>query len=103
MMDIVRKNGDNIDTGKLGFRISGKHTPGFNVEDEHFDFQTDLFYASGGSVIPSYRGPYVVIPKSYQQGLDTNGLKMLDDVTVEQIPYSRVSNPSGGDTVNIGG
>lgn len=58
---------------------------------------------SGGDHTPYYEGEYVVIPASSEQVLETAGLKMHDDVTVEEIPYAEVSNPQGGYTVTIGG
>ena len=53
--------------------------------------------------IPAYTGTYNVDPKFTAQKLETNGKKMLDDVTVEAIEVQRVSNTSGGRTVYIGG
>jgi len=53
--------------------------------------------------IPSYSGPYEVKPALESQTLETEGLLMRQDVTVEQIPIYIVSNNSGGDTVIIGG
>ena len=50
-----------------------------------------------------YEGEYVVTPNFNVQTLETNGLLMDDDVTVEAIQVSRTSNPSGGTTVYIGG
>lgn len=50
----------------------------------------------------NYPGPYVVDPKSYPQYLATQDKFMLDDVTVNEIPYNEVSNLSGGLTVSIG-
>ena len=51
---------------------------------------------------PRYEGPYDVIPRLYDQSLDTNGKLMRDDVTVYEIPITRTSNPEGGQTVLIG-
>lgn len=42
-----------------------------------------------------YRGPYVVIPKRRDQILATNGKNMEDDVTVKEVPWTEVSNPTG--------
>ena len=53
--------------------------------------------------IPAYTGTYNVDPKFTAQKLETKGKKMLDDVTVEAIEVQRVSNPSGGSTLYIGG
>lgn len=49
-----------------------------------------------------YEGPYIVIPTAYEQELETDQKYMADDVTVLEIPYTEVSNPSGGMTVSIG-
>lgn len=49
-----------------------------------------------------YEGNYNVIPRVYQQTLETKDKLMLDDVTVEIIPLSRVINLSNGYTVTIG-
>ena len=61
-----------------------------------------------GEIVPiddlqAYTGAYDVDPKFTAQKLETNGKKMLDDVTVEAIEVQRVSNTSGGRTVYIGG
>ena len=43
-----------------------------------------------------YLGPYVVIPKAWEdQVLATNGKNMTDDVTVFEVPYDEVINPTG--------
>lgn len=42
-----------------------------------------------------YPGPYVVIPKRRDQILATNGKNMEDDVTVKEVPWTEVSNPTG--------
>lgn len=43
-----------------------------------------------------YSGDYVVTPKAHDSTvLPTNGLLMMDDVTVVQIPYYETSNVSG--------
>lgn len=48
-----------------------------------------------------YPGPYIVIPKAWQdQTLATNGKNMEDDVMVTEVPYVEVSNVYGT-TVSI--
>lgn len=43
-----------------------------------------------------YLGPYEVIPKAWEdQVLATNGKNMTDDVTVFEVPYDEVTNPTG--------
>lgn len=51
----------------------------------------------------TYAGPYQVDPSFDEQMLETAQKVMADDVTVHAIEVSRVSNPSGGITVYIGG
>lgn len=49
-----------------------------------------------------YQGDYNVIPRVYQQILETKDKVMNDDVTVEIIPLAAVINLSDGYTVTIG-
>ena len=49
-----------------------------------------------------YEGPYDVIPRVYQQILETKDKVMNDDVTVEIIPLTKTLNHSNGYTVTIG-
>ena len=50
-----------------------------------------------------YDGETVVIPAAFrQQVLNTQNKLVLDDITVMEIPYTEVSNLSGGTTVSIG-
>lgn len=49
-----------------------------------------------------YTGGYNVIPRVYQQKLETKDKVMTDDVTVEVIPLAKVINLSNGYTVTIG-
>ena len=51
----------------------------------------------------SYEGPYIVDPAFVEQVLETQYKTMQDDVTVHPIEVSHVTNPSGGNTVYIGG
>lgn len=54
-------------------------------------------------VMPAvYTGDYEVIPKPFdEQVLETQDKFMEHDVLVHKVPYSEVTNPSGGFTVNI--
>lgn len=54
----------------------------------------------GGSS-PPYEGSYEVKPEIGEQVLPTKNLRMTDDLKVLAIPYSEVTNPEGGFTVNI--
>ena len=49
-----------------------------------------------------YKGPYTVIPRKVDQVLPTSDKFMANDIEVNAINYSEVSNPEGGITVNIG-
>lgn len=65
------------------------------------------FKANFGEVIlvktdEVYDGDYNVIPRVYQQVLETKDKLMLDDVTVEIIPLAKTINLSNGYTVTIG-
>lgn len=42
-----------------------------------------------------YPGPYEVIPKRRDQVLATKDKNMTDDVTVKEVPWTEVSNPTG--------
>ena len=53
--------------------------------------------------IPEYDGEYIVDPSFDEQILETKDQRMTDDVTVNAIMVNTVSNPSGGNTVYIGG
>ena len=50
----------------------------------------------------AYEGSYTVRPSIDAQTLPTNQKYMTDDLTVQAIPYSEVSNQSGGMTATIG-
>ena len=49
-----------------------------------------------------YSGPYEVFPRKVDQLLNTSDKLLTDDIKVDAIRYSEVSNPEGGVTVNIG-
>lgn len=45
--------------------------------------------------LPDYEGEYNVIPKVDEQILETKDKSMLDDVTIEAVPYQEVPNEHG--------
>lgn len=49
-----------------------------------------------------YEGEYTVIPAVTEQTLETREKLLADNITVKEIPYYEVSNPTGT-TVIIGG
>lgn len=51
--------------------------------------------------VERYEGDYNVTPKVEHQTLATKEKFMVDDVTIQAIPFFEVSNPSGGNTVYI--
>lgn len=83
----------------------------FNEVDSELDvrfiqtectFNTDfgeVFFIKTDDV---YEGDYNVIPRVYEQALETKDKLMLHDVTVEIIPLSKVINLQNGYTVTIG-
>lgn len=50
-----------------------------------------------------YAGPYTLTPTGETQTLHTANLRMAQNVTIQPIPYTEVSNASGGKTAIIGG
>ena len=63
------------------------------------DVQTITKYV-GGDI---YTGSYAIVPKIKAQTIPTKDKVMIDDVKIEKIPITTVSNSSGGNTVIIGG
>lgn len=56
---------------------------------------------SVGGGVSHYEGDYEVVPARYDQVLDTSNKILKKDVTIVEIPYSEVSNLSGGTTFYI--
>lgn len=84
--------------------VSFKEEPVFNVK---FVQTSCTFRPNFGEIVilrdaETYDGPYNVIPRVYQQVLETNNKLMEDDVTVEVIPLNTVLNISNGYTATIG-
>lgn len=50
---------------------------------------------------PIYAGDIVVIPKVEKQELETQNTTVKENITIEKIPVSKVSNSAGGNTVVI--
>ena len=67
----------------------------FFEEDEEFVLDFGEVFEIDHDYDP-YLGPYEVIPKAWEdQVLATNGKNMTDDVTVFEVPYDEVTNPTG--------
>lgn len=92
MIDTVCKISSELSID--GRRIEGELSSGEVVLDTYLEIGSD-------GRLPNYDGDYVITPKTYQQTLPTKNTSMLDDITIDPIPYSEVSNPSGGNTINI--
>ena len=65
--------------------------------------EAGVFYDTGGGSFPVYPGPYLVEPIFEDIILNTAQHILNQDVTVKEIYVGRVTNPSGGKTVTIGG
>ena len=73
----------------------GCFTLDFFEEDEEFVLDFGEVFEIDHDYDP-YLGPYEVIPKAWEdQVLATNGKNMTDDVTVFEVPYDEVTNPTG--------
>ena len=88
----------------MKLRVFFKEEPVFNVK---FIQTACTFHTNFGEIVTirdfdAYEGPYNVIPRVYQQVLETNNKLMEDDVTVEIIPLNTVLNISNGYTATIG-
>ena len=67
----------------------------FHEEDAEFVLDFGEVFEIDHDYDP-YLGPYEVIPKAWEdQVLATNGKNMTDDVTVYEVPYDEVTNPTG--------
>jgi len=49
-----------------------------------------------------WNGNYIVTPTIVAQILETQGKVMKNNMVINEIPYTEVSNTSGGNTVRIG-
>lgn len=68
------------------------------------DMPEAILNMPGSDPVPAYEGPYVVDANAHNDVvLETDGLRMTDDVTVHEIAYLSASNIAGGVTVTIGG
>lgn len=70
---------------------NGKSVNIGGLEDSIFTYQA-----------PVYEGEYNVIPKAYEeQVLQTKEKTLLENVTVQKVPFYEISNAGGGTTVYI--
>lgn len=66
------------------------------------DPHTTIKLAAGSTNLPIYTGEYEVIPTQTDIILPTKNKALRDNIKVDAIAYSEVTNPSGGLTVTIG-
>lgn len=71
-----------------------------SIDTELINVNAEIDIGMGMPVI--YTGATTVIPSVTEQELETENKLVLQNITIEQIPYSAVSNVAGGYTVNIG-
>ena len=75
----------------------------FQAKAMAFDALPDVVVtATGGGDAEKYTGSYEVTPKVTAQTLPTKDKLMREDVVVREIPITRVSNTSGGNTIISG-
>lgn len=89
--------------GGIRVRPVGIYNEDDSANTHFYEGDRISLYREDYITVASYSGEYEVTPTTEVQTLETEGLKMTDDVTVEQIPYSETSNDEGGTTVTIGG
>lgn len=58
--------------------------------DASLDFEMDEYTPMVSSDLPIYTGATTVIPSTHEQTLETANTAMLEDITVEAIPYDEV-------------
>lgn len=79
----------------------------FDVNLEEEQVNIDVSFSEKQVIIHSdvepYVGQYEIEPTFESQVLPTSGKRMLDDLLINEIRVSKVSNPFGGNTVYIGG
>ena len=75
----------------------------FNSSTQRIPVQfKSLQTISGEPNFEEYQGSYTVIPAVTEQVLATDDCVMREDLVVEKIPFFKVSNTKGGETVTIG-
>lgn len=91
---------DSILTGKLTVDNSYKLTGSLSTEELSLSGELHI---PPEVPVENYQGSYTVVSKPFKVNtLNTSGLRMTQDITVEKIPYYETGNESGY-TVYIGG
>ena len=74
--------------------IGGKVTPSGSVSGSVQNAKTKPY--------PAYEGEYIIEPSFEKQVLDTTKKSLYEDITINEIRQTEVTNPSGGLTITIG-
>lgn len=82
----------------------GDSLPSTVTPGKLFFLRSDSGGSSGSDSnnVERYTGDYQVTPTASGKTLETNQKLMVDDVTIQAIPFSSVENCSGGQTITIG-
>lgn len=65
------------------------------------DQMPELIDEISGDALPDYEGEYVITPSFEQKILNTDERSVRENITIEPISVSEVSNPSNGKTLII--
>lgn len=71
-----------------------------NAPPQEIGIQSNMRVVIGGEI---YKGSYDITPRVTAQTVPTRDKIMIDDITVQAIPYYETGNEQGGETVYIGG
>lgn len=95
---------ESSQTFKLNFRESNQSFKLiFDETCQKLNFEFSDLQVVYVADVETYDGDYTIIPTFDEQRMSTENKLMIDDMTILSIPYSEVSNPEGGLTINIGG
>ena len=102
-LNMVRENVPKV--YKAGYeqgKVEGGGLPSVTIEDND-KVLTVVEGKWAAKELPKYNGEYSVMPNAENDVILETSQKFLDaDIKVNKIPYSEVSNNSGGNTVFIG-
>jgi len=97
-------------TARVSYTLNSDSTISIKQTNASYNWRYVLYRIDGEggyvvqqSDIPAYTGAYSVDPNFEVQTLATANKRMTSDVDVNAIEVASVSNPSGGNTVYIGG
>ena len=91
---------DSTLTGKLTIDEAHELTGSLSIEELSLNGELHI---PPEVPIENYQGEYIVTSKPFKDSvLETGGLRMTQDITIEKIPYYETGNESGY-TVYIGG